>query len=444
MAPKRVGAGPKGTAGVSPPVARERLIIAAAFLDGMVAASGAPVMMAQAACVSFPSGAYLVAYQLCFLVPQLITTLLVEELTLHVSAASLLLFTLMCSTGSAAVVALSLSQRALSLFFFARFLNGLFQHTKILFGVTAKVLHVPTTDVSAASLYGMMAGMLASGIAGDIMQDVVRVAQLFMGVEAAAATLVLARVLLRSRTVVVTARVSQEYAQWLPTLTRAPAVVHSSVVALIAFMLAVSVNQVMYPIVAHRYGLPYSFVGAHLCFGLVLQMVVMPLVLRVAKRVALQWKPNVLLAGTAEEKLTISAGLVLLVGCAVLPYALDYGPFAFYPASLFLVDLPSGIVTALASSALQETLGGVSGDAPKVTRLLAHITQLVKMFAAPLLIFTTEKFRGYKHPVRCISIPLVTYVLVYSRTHSVMYAAAALWAALFVLLPTASSFEAEL
>ncbi|CBZ24583.1 conserved hypothetical protein [Leishmania mexicana MHOM/GT/2001/U1103] len=444
MAPKAGSVGPKAQAGASPLVVHEPLIIAAAFLDGVVAVSGVPVMVAQAPYVSFPSGAHLAAYQLCFLFPQLITTLVAEQLTLHVSASALLLFTLICSTGSAAIVALSLSQRAVSLFFASHILNGVFRHTKTLFGVTAKALHMPTTDVSAAARYGMMAGMLLSGIAGDIMRDAVQVAQLFIGVEAVAATLVLAHLLLRSRTVVVTARASQEYAQWLPSLTRAPAAVHRSMWALIAVMLASSVNQVMYPIAAPAYGLPYSFAGAHLCFNMVLQMVLMPSVVEAAKRMARRWKSNVLLTGSEEDKLSVTAGLLLLAGCTVVPYASDCGPFVFYPASLLLVDLPAGVLATLAANAVQETFGHGSGDRPKVTRLLAHITQLVKMFAAPLRICTAESLRGYKYPVRYISIPLMTYVLVYTRTHNVTYAVAGLATMLFLLTSTVSSFDGEL
>ncbi|CAG9570323.1 conserved hypothetical protein [Leishmania major strain Friedlin] len=444
MASKAGGVAPKAQAGASSLAAHEPLIIAAAFLDGVVAVSGVPVMMAQAAYVSFPSGAYLVAYQLCFLVPQLIATLVAEQLTLHVSASALLLFTLMCSTGSAAIVALSLSQRALSLFFASHILNGVFRHTKILFGVTAEALHMSTTDVSAAARYGMMAGMLLSGIAGDIMRDAVQVAQLFIGVEAVAATLVFAHLLLRSRTVVVTARASQEYAQWLPSLTRAPAAVYRTVSALIAVMLAASVNQMVYPIAAPAYGLPYTFAGAHLCFSLVLQMVLMPSVVEVVKRMARQWRSNVLLTGSAEDKLSVIAGLLLLAGCTVVPCASDFGPLAFYPTSLLLVDLPAGVLTTLAASAVQETFGHGSGDAPKVARLLTHITQLVKMFAAPLRICTAESLRGYKYPVHCISIPLMTYVLVNARTQNVAYAAAGLATTLLLLTSTVSSFEGEL
>ncbi|KAI5690798.1 hypothetical protein MNV84_01413 [Leishmania braziliensis] len=434
----------KAQAAASPPAADKLLIIAAAFLDGVVCVSGVPMVVAQAAHVPFPSGVHLAAYQLCFMVPQLITTLVAEQLTLHVSASALLFFTLMCTTVSTAIVALSLSQRSLSLFFASNFLNGVFRHNKILFGATASALHMSTTDVRAAARYGMMAGMVLSGIAGDAMQNAVHVARLFIGVEALSAALVLARFLFGSRTVVVTARANQEYVQWLPCLTRAPTVVYSAMAALIAVILAASVNQVMYPLAGPAYGLPYFFTGAQLCFHLVLQVILMPRVVEVAKRIVQQWKPNVLLAGNGEERLTVIAALVMLVGCSVVPYAADHGPIVFYPASLVLVDLPGGVLTSLAARAVEDAFGGVSGDAPKVTTLLDHMTLLVKMFAAPLRICTAARFTGHKYPVRYISVPLMTYILVRSRTHNVAYAAAGMTATLLFLTSTVSSFEGEL
>ncbi|KAG5510491.1 hypothetical protein GH5_06691 [Leishmania sp. Ghana 2012 LV757] len=444
MAAKGAGIAMKARAAASRPTAREPLIVAAAFLNGMVTVSSVPMISAQAAYVSFPSGAHLAAYQLCFLVPQLLTTLVAEELTLHVSACALLLATLLCSTGSTAIVALSLSRRALPLFFASCFLNGLFRHDKTLFAVTANALHMPNTGVSAASQYGMMAGMLFSGIAGDLVSNAVHHMCLFVGLEAAAVALVLARFLLGSRTVVVTARVSQEYARWLPTLARAPAVVYRALALLIAVLLAASVNQVMYPIVGPTYGLSYSFIGAHLCFNLVLQMILVPRVVEVAKGMARSWRPNTLLVGNAEEKLMIATGTLLLAGCSGVPYAADHGPIVFYLSSLLLVDLPAGVLTALAASVVQDAFGKASGDAPKVTRLVRHITQVVKMFAAPLLICTSERLTGCEHPVRCISVPLMTYALVYTRTRSVASAAAGLVATLLLLTSHISSFEGEL
>ncbi|KAG5484807.1 hypothetical protein LSCM1_06633 [Leishmania martiniquensis] len=434
----------KARVGAPPLAAREPLIMAAAFLNSMVIVSGVPMIGAQAAYVSFPSGAHLAACQLCFLVPQLVTTLVAEQLTLHVGACALLLGTLLCTTGSTAIVALSLSHRALSLFFAACVVNGFFRHDKTFFAVTANALHMPIVDVSAASQYGMMAGMLLSGIAGDITGNAVQVVRLFMGLEALAAALVLARFLLGSRTVVVTARVSQEYAQWLPSLARAPTVVYRAVALLTAVLLAASVNQVMYPIVGPSFGLPYSFIGAHLCFNLVLQTIFVPRLVEVAKRTMRRWKPNVLLVGSTEEKLTIVSGIFLLAGCSGVPYAADYGPITFYLASLLLVDAPAGILAALAASSVEAAFGKAPGDAPKVARLVRHITQVVKMFAAPLRICTSESFTGPKHPVRCISVPLMIYALVYTRTRSVTYAAAG-WAATLLLLTTnISSREGDL
>ncbi|KAG5510172.1 hypothetical protein JKF63_07069 [Porcisia hertigi] len=440
---RRSDASKKQTSG-SPSTAREPLIIAAAFLEGVVCVSGVPVMMAQMKYVSFPSSAHLFAYQLCFLVPQLVSTLVVEELTLYVSSSLLLFLTLVCSTGSAAIASLGLSQRALSLMFASRLLNGVFKHDKTLFGVTAKTFYMPTSSIGTMTRYGMIAGMLLSGIAADVLNQAVHVANLFIAVQALAAALVLARVLFGNRTPVVSARTSLQYIPWLLRLTRAPAAVYRAVATLVAVMLAASVNQVVYPIVAPSYDLPYSFAGAHLGFNLLLQLVLMPYVVAVAQRMARRWTPNLFLRGSADENLTVVAGLMLLAGCIFVPYAADQGPLVFYPTSLLLVDIPAGALISLTVIAVHAALGKSSADAPKVERFLGHITQVVKMFAAPIRICMSENFASGKHPVRYISVPLVMYALVYARTRSVAYALTALATTLLFLTHTVFSFEGEL
>ncbi|KAK7198899.1 hypothetical protein NESM_000856500 [Novymonas esmeraldas] len=431
-------------AGAPSPAMREPLIMAAAFLDGIVAVSSIPVMKAQSAHVSFSSGAQLAAYQLCFLLPQLLSTLVAEQLTAHISALALLFFTLVCSTGSAALVGFSLSHGAMSMFFAARLANGVFRHDKTLFGVTANTLLMSAGSVGAASRYGMMAGMLLSGVAGDIIGNAVQVAHLFAGVEAVAAALVLIRLIMDSRTVVVTARVSQDYEKWLPNLTRAPAAFFGALSCLVAVSLAAAVNQVMYAVVAPGYGLSYSFTGAHLCFNLVLQTVWMPHIIEAARRVVKDWTPNSLLVGGTEERLAMAAGSALLLGCTLVPYAAEVGPTTFYPVSLLLVDIPAGIVAATAAASVQSAFGKPSGDAPKVARLLGHAAQLVKMMAAPLRICTGEVFAHKKHSVHLVSISLMAYALLYMRTGKVLHAAVGMVAVMVLFTSSAISLEGDL
>ncbi|KPA77116.1 hypothetical protein ABB37_07431 [Leptomonas pyrrhocoris] len=405
--------------------AREPFILAAAFLDGMVAVSGVPVMVKQGAFVSFPSGASLAAYQLCFFLPQLLTTLAAEQLTPHFDALALLLFTLVCTTGSAVVVSLSLSHRALYLFFASRFLNGVLRHDKTYFGITGTALHMSAAELGAAARYGMMAGMAVSGLAGDVLEDAIEVAQFFALVEILATVLVLVRYL-RGRHVTSPVRTRLEYAKWLPSLWRASPAAHHTLVALAAVLVAASVNQVAYPLMGPEYQLPYTFTGAHLCFNMAVQMVWMPHILKWAMQRAATWKSNLLLSGTAEDKLTVVSAALLLAGCVAAPYATTHSPLLYYTVSTLLVDVPAGVLTSLATAAAQASLDKFSGDSAKVGLLIAHATQLTKSFAAPLRISMGDYYHDRKHTVRLVSLPLMAYTLVYARTHSVAYSVAAL------------------
>jgi uncharacterized membrane protein SirB2 len=413
----------KAAAAVRP--AREPLIVAAAFLDGLVAVSGVPVMVMQGNFVSFSSGSWLGAYQLCFFIPQLFTALVAEQLTSHFNALALLIFTLACSTASLVVMSLSLSHRTLSLFFMARFLNGLLRHEKTYFGIAGTALRMPSTQLGAAARYGMMAGMAVSGLAGDLFDDAIGVAQFFTFVEIVATMLVVIRYL-RGSHLIQAVHTRRDYAKWVPTLWRASPAVHHTLAALAAVLMAASINQVAYPLMGPHYKLPYTFTGAHLCFNMVLQMIWMPHIVSWATQRVTAWKSNVLLRGTAEEKVTILASVLLFVGCVAAPSAATHSPLLYYPVSTFLVDIPAGVLASFATAAAQASFGKFSGDHAKVSLLIGHATQLTKSFAAPLRIGVGDYYHGRKHTVRFVSLPLMAYTLVYARTHSVAYAVAAL------------------
>ena len=433
----------KKAAAAAKPV-REPLIIAAAFLDGMVAVSGVPVMVKQGDFVNFPSGSSLATYQLCFFLPQLFTTLLAEQLTLHFDALALLLFTLVCTIGSSIVMSMSLSHRALSLFFASRFINGLLRHEKTYFGITGAALHVPAAQLSAASRYGMMAGMAMSGLAGDLLNDAIEVANLFTFVEILATALVLLRYL-RGMHTVVPVHTRHEYAAWLPTLWGASPAAHHTLAVLAAVLMAASVNQVAYPLMGPEYQLPYAFTGAHLCFNMAVQMLWMPHILNWARQRAAMWKSNALLSGSADEKLATVAAALLFVGCIAAPYATTHSPLLYYPVSTFLVDIPAGVLVVFATAAAQDAFGRFSGDSAKVGLLIAHATQLTRSFAAPQRISMGDYYQDRKHTVRLVSLPLMAYTLVYARTHNVAYAVAALTVmALYMVSSTSESFGSDL
>lgn len=424
--------------------AQEPLILAAAFLDAMVAVSGIPVMVKQGDFVNFPSGSSLAAYQLCFFVPQLLTTLLAEQLTSHFDALALLIFTLMCSTGSSVVLSLSLSHRALSLFFASRFVNGLLRHEKTYFGITASALRIAPAQIGTATKYGLMAGMLVSGLAGDLMDDAIDVAHFFTFVEVLATVLVLVRYL-RGRHVVKAVRTRHEYARWLPSLWNASAEVHHTLAVLAAVLMAASVNQVAYPLMGPDYQLPYTFTGAHLAFNMVVQMIWMPHIVKWATARAATWRPNLLLTGTPEERVTVAAAALLFAGCVAAPYATTHSPVLYYTVSTLLVDIPAGILTSFASAAAQAAFGKLPGDGVKVGLLVAHATQLTKSFAAPLRISMGDLYHDRKHTVRFVSLPLTAYTLVYARTHNVSYAVAALAVvAVLVVSSTSTALEGDL
>ncbi|KPI84762.1 hypothetical protein ABL78_6180 [Leptomonas seymouri] len=419
---KREGPG-KATIAAKP--AREPLITAAAFLDGMVAVSGAAVMVKQAEFISFPSGAALAAYQLCFFLPQLLTTLAAEQLTSHFDALALLIFTLMCTTGSSVVLSLSLSHRSLKLFMASRFINGLLRHEKTYFGVTCTALHMSAAQLGAATRYGMMAGMVVSGVAGDLLVSAVEVAHLFTFVEILATLLVLVRYL-RGSLAPSPIHTRREYAKWLPSLWRASPAAHHALAVLAAVLMAASVNQVAYPLMGPEYKLPYAFTGAHLCFNMVVQMVWMPHFLSWAKQRAATWRPNPLLPETVEARLMVVAAAALFAGCVAAPYATTHSPLLYYPVSTLLVDIPAGTLASLAAKTAQESFDKVASDSAKVSLLILHATQLTKSFAAPLRISMGDYYHDRKHTMRLVSLPLMAYVLVYARSQSVAYSVAAL------------------
>lgn len=428
----------------APKPAREPLIVAAAFLDGMVAVSGVPVMVLQGKFVNFPSGSALAGYQLCYFLPQLLTTLLAEQLSSYFDALALLVFTMMCSTGSSVVLSMSLSHSSLALFFASRFINGVLRHEKTYFASTGTALRMSAGETAVAARYGMMAGMLVSGLAGDVLDDAIDVAQAFTFMEILATMLVLVRYL-RGRFVLSPVRARHEYAAWMTTLWAAPPAAHHSLAALAAVLMAAAVNQVAYPLMGPIYGLPYVFTGFHLCFNMALQMVWMPHIVHWATQRAAAWRPNLVFAGDAESRLTIAAAAVLLGGCVAAPYATTHSPLLYYAVSLLLVDIPAGILTTLATSAAQTAFGKFSSDGAKVGLFLAHATQLTKSFAAPLRISMGDYYHDRKHTVRLVSVPLMAYTLVYARTQNVAYAVAALATAAFYMVSSANaSLDADL
>lgn len=159
------------------------LLLCAAFLDGVVAVANVPIVLAHSEHVSFPSGLSLMIYQLIFLVPQMISSQYAERVARVIGEPIALAATLFTSAVSMYVVSFSVSYKQLSLFYVARFMNGLFRHDKLLFELISEITQTDHSLMRAASVCGTIAGMLTSGFAADMIGNSVIVTRGFAAVE---------------------------------------------------------------------------------------------------------------------------------------------------------------------------------------------------------------------------------------------------------------------
>lgn len=420
---------------------RELLILLAAFLDGVVVVSGVPVMMAQAAHVSFPSGLYLLMYQMCYFLPQLVTTLLTERVAQYVSSLVLLFLTLMASALSAFTLSYSLETGLLVFFFLSRVISGIFRHEKLIFGLVTKSLNMQDGAAAVAGRNGMICGFLLSGIAGDTLKNAVLIAKLFTCVQCFAAVLVFCRVLQGGEVKRPVPQERLEYMNWLSTLLSSPPAARQAFLVFGSAMLAATVNQVVYPLLPPRYGLSYTFTGAHLAFNVFFQIYGVAYAEKLFTAVGGVISKLLLGHGTPHTIAANLAALLLLIGCSVVPHLAAADTLAlFYVASFTLIDVPALILNKFMRESITTAMPRRTSSA-MLGMLILHLTQILKMVGAPFRICLAEMLIGHKDPVRYISIPLAVFTIFALNTTGVRWSCIAFLATIAFF--TASPFSTE-
>lgn len=414
------------------------LLVAVYLIDGAVAASGVSVMVLQGKEVSFPGALHLFLFQLCYIVPQLITTPLAERLCATASARNLLLPVMMLtSLLSSYLVLRSLSTHSLALFFAARVVSGFFRHPKVLFPIaraeegSSVAKPVLVDDVNQLALPAMHAGFIVSAVLGDVLKDAVAVQRAFVHAEvfAVVATCALAvlapsptKALVRKPTKLSAATRSRRTlsAMMLSFPDAGALVAWGLLTTFAALRVAAGVNQCVYPLVGpSSFGVPYTICALHL----------------VGQDYLLRHVAALVGARQHHPLMGVGGAVLLLLGVWAAPVVITRGPFLYYPMTFLFIDVPTAVLHALLTArgtplagcpeAIQEGLYG---------GLLAYTAVGAKLMSAPLRLAFVAMLPGWKYPSHLVAIPAASLVAVSVATRRLSLGVAAACAATAAVL----------
>lgn len=383
-----------------------QLVLWSSLCDGAVAVGGVSLTLLQAKHVRFPSGFHLAAFQLTFLLPRIATAALAERVAEVIGTHRALVLSMVVGVFAAYTVCLGLIMNSLLLLFASRFIAGLLHHQEMLFTTSGGLLTIEEKRLRSAISWGMTIGFVSSGIAGDYFADSIPVQKGCVALEAFALVLTVFSYLLtlpHARTTTIKYLSTPLYVRWLRSSVlplRSPSGPPARLLALL--LVAVGVNQCLYPLSGPGYGFSYTFTGLHLVFNLLSP----PFILSVVNGLLKQSSWN-------DKRRATAAVIVLLFGVCVVPTQLAASYLSYYLGSFFLIDMPAIIV----QSYLVEVLLGTTGTAQREcgNRLVAHLIRTAKMFSAPLYLIVVNAVKTHIG-VCLISMPCALYVVVFLLT----------------------------
>ncbi|EPY21487.1 hypothetical protein STCU_04344 [Strigomonas culicis] len=385
------------------------LLVAAAFIDSGIAVAAGPIIGLQIKVITIPSGYHLAFCQLLFVLPQLVSTQVVEHLSAGVSTLLCLVMTLLFSSLAIYVQSVSFSSHALSIFCLSRLLTGLFRHEKMLFQKAGAQNATVKAFLPYTSWLGPLTGLIVGGIAGDVFQDAIVITEYYMMAEGFAACLVALAYLLDA------GKIHREikkvyYSGWLREKFQGLRTdgARLQIVSLVLVTFSQAANQCQYALDAPLFDVSFLATGAHMVLAVLIGTSVAP---RVRRALPL-----------SESGVRVASCLLLYMGCHGVPLAANKGVLFYVAYSALLVDLPSGVLThSLSREIVSKDTSHLSDMA---TKFVSHLILIPKLFAAPFRMCLTTALHNSKASVCAMSCPCVAFVLVCVVTRRLSYAVA--------------------
>lgn len=403
MPPKR-----KPTTGQA---SQQWVLLVSMFIDSAAMAAGISTMALQGKHVAFSSGAALALFQLCYVVPQMISTPLAESLArTHSPAKVLLPLTLLLSAVSAALACLSFALKSLPFFYLSRAASGVGRHPKLLFdSAQSELVGGKQRPLSRYTPHAMHLGLLLGALVGDLSNSAitVQVCVVVAHCMASVATYLCAFRAAPRKTAPPPPSMPAVSTAAARSLLSAPfesgnAPVWALLCTFAALRGAAGVVQCMYPLDGPALGLPFVLTAGHLILqDLIPTRIVAPFL-----------ASSRMTSATTRHWVTVAAALLLVAGVVVVPLARKRGTATYYSVTFALVDVPAAVVQA----SLMAGAAAIKGAPATVLKglnggLLIYVLIAAKIFSAPLLVFASQSLTGWRYPVYAVSVPLAVQVL---------------------------------